>query len=269
MHVPIQEKMPVLREEKPRRRGSRKLLWFLLLLFIVLFAVLFFRSSISKIATIDITGQELLPVETVRQSLGVQPGDHFFGIRTAALKERVKQLPMVEDVKVTKRFPGLIKIHIKEYARVAFQFTAEGKMEAILANGLAVPTGGQAVMMDKPILTGWRADDPWRLKLCEALARIPTAMLAEISEIKPSPTKTYDDKIKMYTRSQFEVYTTVTYLPDKIPYLEEFIARMKDNNVESGVLELLEADLHTSFDQYYNIKPSPTPTPGKDTKKNG
>jgi cell division protein FtsQ len=269
LQVPVQEKMPVLREEKRRRRGSRKLLWFLLLLFIVLLAVLFFRSSISKIETIEISGQELLPEDTVRQVLGVQPGDHFFGIRSGALKDRVKQLSMVEDVKVTKKFPGLVKIQIKEYARVAFQFTAEGKMEAILANGLAIPTGGQTIQLDKPILTGWKADDPWRLKLCEVLSRIPSAMLTEISEIKPSPTFAYEDKIKMYTRSQFEVYTTVTYLPDKMPYLEEFIARMKDSSVESGVLELLESDYHTSFDQYYNIKPTPTPTPGKDSKKSG
>ncbi|MDF2814546.1 MAG: cell division protein FtsQ, partial [Paenibacillus sp.] len=265
-----QEKMPVLREEKPRRRSNRKLLWFLFLLFVVLLAVLFFRSSISKIERIEITGQELLPEDTIRSSLGIQPGDHFFGIRSGALKDRVKQLPLVQDVEVSKKFPGLVKIKVKEYARVAFQFGADGRMEAVLANGLTVAAGvGQAVQLDKPILTGWKADDPWLRKLCEALASIPSTLLAEISEIKPSPTSTYEDKIKMYTRSPFEVYTTVSYLAQKMTYLEEMIAQMREKEVESGVFELLEVDTHTPFEQYYNLKPSPTPNSGKDTKKNG
>lgn len=269
MQVHAQEKVPVLREEKPRRRGSRKLLVIVLLLFVVLLAVLFFRSSISKIDSIEIGGQELLSEDTVRQALAVQPGDHFFATRSATLKARVKGLPLVEDVTVTKKFPGLIRVQVKEYPRVAFQFNAEGKIEAILANGLAVPANGTAIPLDKPVLTGWSDDDPWKAKLCEALARIPSAQLAEISEIKPAPSNAYEDKIKMYTRSQYEVYTTVTFLPAKMPYLEQFIAQMQESNVDSGVFEMLDADTHKPFEQYYNTKPSPTPTPGKDAKKTG
>jgi cell division protein FtsQ len=163
-----------------------------------------------------------------------------------------------------------VKITVKEYGRVAFQFAADGKMEAVLSNGLTVSTaGGQAITLDKPILTGWRADDPWRKKLCEALGIIPSDLLAEISEIKPSPSSTYEDKIKMYTRSNFEVFTTVSYLPNKITYLEDMIAQMRDKEVMSGVFELLEVDTHTSFEQFYNTKPTPTPTPAKDSKKSG
>lgn len=263
----MQERMPVLREEKKRSRSSRKLLFFLLLLFITLLAVLFFRSSLSEIARIEITGQSALAPEEIGQASGVVVGDNFFGFRSASVEERIRQLPAVEGVIVRKKFPGLLKIEVSEYPQVAFQVNASGGRELLLANGLAVPAKDASLVTDKPILSGWRDDDPWKTQLCEALRRIPDNLLAEISEIKPSPTNVYEDKIKMYTRSQFEVYTTVKYLPDKIKYLEEMMQMMDEQKVDSGVLELLEANTFIPFEMYYDPKKN-VPN-GSDSKSNG
>lgn len=259
----MQERMPVLREEKPRSRSSRKLIYFLLLLFVTLLAVLFFRSSLSKIASIDIAGNKVLTAEEIGQAAAIAIGDNFFGFRSAAVEKRVRELPAIENVKVSKKFPGTLRITVEEYPQVAFQIRPTGEKEMLLSNGLVLPVTDKHVVVDKPILSGWREDDPWKQTLCETLHRISDKMLAEISEIRPSPTNTYEDKIKMYTRSQFEVYTTVTYLPSKIQYLEEMIDQMADKETDSGVLELLEANTHIPFELYYG-KPQDT-----DAKKNG
>ncbi|MEF3305544.1 cell division protein FtsQ/DivIB [Paenibacillus sp. GYB003] len=271
----MQERMPVLREEKPRpRRGSRKLLFFLLLLFVTLLAVLFFRSSLSKIASIDITGNKALTAEEVGQAAAIAIGDNFFGFRSSAVENRIRQLPAVESVTVTKKFPGSLRIAVQEYPHVAFQIRPTGEKEMVLANGLALPVKERNIVMDKPILSGWDDANPWKLELCGALRRISDKMLAEISEIRPSPTNTYEDKIKMYTRSQFEVYTTVTYLPDKIQYVEEMIDfQVMDKQTDPGVLELLEADTFIPFEMYYG-KPQGTAAGGqksdaKDPQKKG
>lgn len=268
----MQERMPVLREERKRGRGSRKLLFFLVLLFITLLAVLFFRSSLSKIAQIEIVGNTALTAEEIGQASGISNGHNFFGFRSAAVEQRVKQLQAVESVEVRKKFPGSIRITVQEYPRVAFQIRPTGEKEMLLSNGLAVPVTDKTIVVDKPILSGWDDGNPWKLKLCETLRKIPDKTLSEISEIKPSPTKTYEDKIKMYTRSQFEVYTTVTYLPDKILYLEEMIQQMADKEVDSGVFELLEANTHIPFEQYYGTTESSKngqKTDAKDTQKKG
>ncbi|MDF2722637.1 MAG: cell division protein FtsQ [Paenibacillus sp.] len=247
----VQERMPVLREEKKRTRSSRKLVYFLILLFVTLLAVLFFRSSLSKVAQIEISGYNVLTSEQIGQAAVIQNGDSFFGFRTSTVEKRIKQLEAVEDVVVKKKFPGSVRISVQEYPGVAYQLMSNGDRQMILSNGLAVVINNQNLIMDKPILSGWNDNDPWKLKLCETLRLIPNKMIAEISEIRPSPTKTYEDKIKMYTRSQFEVYTTVTYLPDKLQYLDEMIQQMADKNVFSGVFELLEANTHIPFEQYY------------------
>jgi cell division protein FtsQ len=263
----LQERMPVLREERKKsRRGSRKLLFFLLLLFVTLLAVLFFRSSLSKIAQIEIVGNMALSAEEIGQASGIANGHNFFGFRTSTVEKRIEQLQAVERVEVRKKFPGSIRISVAEYPRVAFQIRPDGDKEMLLSNGMAIPVKDKSIVVDKPILSGWDDSNPWKVKLCETLRKIPDKTLAEISEIKPSPTKTYEDKIKMYTRSQFEVFTTVTYLPDKILYLDEMIEQMSDKDVNSGVFELLEANTHIPFDQYYGKQET---TKDTDAKKNG
>ena len=247
----MQEKVPGLREQKPRKTGSRKLRFFLFLLFTVLLAVLFFRSSISKVSQIDITGNVFLPREEIGQAAGVAIGESYFTVRPSSVEERIRQLRAVRSVSVTKSFPGVVRIEVEEHPLVAYQFSASGEKEAVLANGQTFPAADAKKVMDKPVLAGWDDADPWKMKLCETLAQIPDKLLAEISEIRPSPTTTYEDKIKMYTRSQFEVYTTVTYLPDKIQYLEEMILQMREKEIESGVFELLEVNTHIPFELYY------------------
>lgn len=259
----MQERMPVLREEKQRPRSSRKLLFFLLLLFVTLLVVLFFRSSLSKIATIEIVGNKALSADEIGQAAGIAAGDSFFGFRVTTVESRVKQLPAAETVTVTKKFPGSLRIAVQEYPHVAFEIRPTGEKEMLLSNGLAIPVSDNNIVMDKPILSGWDENNPLKDKLCEALRRISDKLLAEISEIRPSPTHTYEDKIKMYTRSEYEVYTTIKYLPDKIQYLDEMIDQMSDKNAGSGVLELLEANTYIPFEMYYGKQQ------GTDAKKNG
>lgn len=262
----MQDRMPVLREEKKAGRSSRKLIVFLVLLFVTLLAVLFFRSQLSKIATIQIVGNIAVSSQEIGQAAGVASGDSYFGFRESTIEERVKALPAVEDAAVSKSFPGTLRIEVSEYPRVAFQIKPSGEKEVLLSNCLAIPVTDRGIVVDKPVLSGWSDDDPWKQKLCETLRTIPDKTISEISEIKPSPTRTYEDKIKMYTRSQFEVYTTVTYLPEKMLYLAEMIDQMAEKDVHSGVFELLEANTHIPFEQYYTKDTNETGEPPKKTE---
>ncbi|MCS7459269.1 FtsQ-type POTRA domain-containing protein [Paenibacillus doosanensis] len=247
MHT--EERLPVIKKPKKRSRGSKRLLFLLFLFFITLLCILFFQSSLSKISEIQVDGQELLTAEAIQGASGVNAGDHFFSVSSSAIEQKVKSLKMVESVEATKHFPGVIHIQVKEYPRVAYQFGDANQPEAILADGSVVPVGGDInFVMDKPILTGWGASPELKNKLCQALASTSPSALTDISEIKPDPSESYPDKIKMYTRSQFEVITTIGYLPEKLKYLDTYIADLKENKISTGVLKLLEADTHAPFD---------------------
>lgn len=241
------KRLPVIRSKKVKNRSNRKLRLLLFIFFIIIFVILFINSSFSRIDTIDIRGNQFLTAEEIGQASQIQKGDHFFAVLSKSIERKVKTLEIVESVSVTKKFPGRIIIDVKEYPHVAFQISQDGTKEAILANGLTVPTANLNLVIDKPILTGWEANDPIKIKLSEVLARIPQEQMADISEIKPLPSSAYPDKIKLYTRSYFEVITTVGYLAEKMEYLDHIIADLNSKNINDGELTLLEADTHTPF----------------------
>ncbi|NHN28654.1 cell division protein FtsQ/DivIB [Paenibacillus agricola] len=246
-----EKRLPAIQKPKPKAkgRGSKKLLIFLVLFFFTLLCVLFFQSSLSKITKIEIEGQELILPDTVGQAISVKNGDHFFSVSSTTIEQQVKALKMVESVKVTKHFPGVIHVQVKEYNKVAYQFDANNQPEAVLADGSIISIANQvSLILDKPILSGWANDDPLKIKLCQVLANILPSYLTDISEIKPDPTEAYPDRIKMYTKSQFEVITAIGYLPEKLKYLNAYISNLKENKISTGVLKLLEADIHTPFD---------------------
>jgi cell division protein FtsQ len=240
--------MPVLREPTRRSRSNRKLLALLFLFFMTVLVILFFQSSLSKITSIEIKGNEVLATDAIGQAAGIKVGDHFFGTNGSAVEKRVAAMKMVQSAHVTKRFPGVVTIEVTEYPKVAFQIGSEGKLQAVLADGSAVELQKEGAVPDRPILTGWRDDDPIRTKLCQTLEKIPPALLADISEIQPDPTSGFEDKIKMYTRSQFIVETTVTFLPDKIDRLQAIVDNLHENNVNGGVITMLLTDSHAPLD---------------------
>ncbi|MGF9712917.1 FtsQ-type POTRA domain-containing protein [Paenibacillus sp. JMULE4] len=240
-----EDRLPVIKKPAPRNRSSKRLLLFLFVFFITLLLVLFFQSSLSQITEIEVQGQELVSAEDVKAAAAVKPGDHFFSVSSSGIAEKVKALRMIESVQVSKHFPGRILIEIKEYPKVAYQIGEDGRIEALLADASVVPVTLQGFVPDKPLLTGWGKDDPLKTQLCLAMSKLSAAYFADVSEIKPDPSSSYPDKIKMYTRSQFEVQTTIGYLPEKIIHLNTYIANLKENNQSGGVLRLLEADSHT------------------------
>jgi cell division protein FtsQ len=246
--VPEEMKVPALRKPKTRPRSSRRLLALLFLFFVTVLAILFFQSSLSKISSIKIEGNELLSSEAIGQASGLSVGDHFFSVSARAVESKVAAMKMVESVQVAKHFPGVITITVKEYPKVAFQMGDGGKLQAVLADGSAV-TLRSGVVPDKPILTDWSDSDPMKAKLCKTLSQIPPGLLSDISEIRPDPSDGFPDKIKMYTRSQFIVTTTVTLLPEKIAYLQTYIDNLHENNISGGIITMLLADSHTPLEQ--------------------
>ncbi|WP_276355923.1 cell division protein FtsQ/DivIB [Cohnella caldifontis] len=238
----MNERIPALKREKeaPKRRSGRLIAMLVLLLLIAL-VILFFRSSLSKVSQIEVSGIHHLSEADVKKALGVVPGDSFFTPGSGKLEERIRVLPPVKSVRVLKKFPGTVEVRVLEFAEVASEIGSDGAVRVVLENGLALPAvaGG---MPDKPVLTGWKPDDAVRKALCGTLASMPDGLLSDLSEIKPDPSKSYPDRIKLFTRSRFQVITTVSKLKEKIPYLSEIV-----ENREPGTITMLEADTYLPF----------------------
>ncbi|MDG0812203.1 cell division protein FtsQ/DivIB [Cohnella rhizosphaerae] len=237
------ERIPALPRERTgtRRRGG-KLLWIVVALFVAVLIVLFFRSSLSRISVIEIQGLSYLKRDQVEAQLGVGIGDSFFMPASDKLAQRVKRLPQIKDVRVAKHFPGKLKVAVQEYEPVAIEMDGKGGVAVVLANGIGAQPAAGSALPAKPVLTGWSKDDPERAALCRALGGLPAGGIADFSEISPDPSSAYPDRIRIFTRSGFDVLTTVGKLKDKITILGELV-----ENREPGTVVLLDSDTYSPY----------------------
>ena len=237
------EKIPALKKEiePPKTRRGKKWIRLLIALAVILLVVLFFRSPLSKISEIQIEGNEFVSREDVVQALGVASGDSFFFPGAGKLKRRAEVLQPIESVQIVKNFPGVLRVEVKEYPQVAVRLSSDGGMSAILSNGLALPMPKDK-LPDKPILSGWKEDDANLTELCRALSDLPGYLLSDLSEIQPDPSVSYPKRIKLFTRSRFEVTTSIELLKDKIAYLSDIV-----QNREPGKITMLDVDYYSPY----------------------
>ncbi|MBA9085238.1 cell division protein FtsQ [Fontibacillus solani] len=236
------ESMPILKDPIPKKKGSRKVAVILFLLFLTLLCILFFRSSLSKISEITFKGNTYSTNAELLEISGLKTGAPFFGTSADKIRNKLLTVPSIDEVVVNKSFPGSVEIIVTEHALAAYELTPDGLLKGLLANGTKIDLVNGSMPMDKPILTGWEESDPNLSKLCSTLANIPDSLVSDISEITPSPTLSYPDRIKMYTRSRFEVISAISLLAEKAEYMNMIM-----ESQDPGMLTLLDADTYVPY----------------------
>ena len=237
------DRIPTLPARKELRQSgrNRKLLVLLFLFFITILIILFFNSSLSKVAVIEIVGNTYVDRADIEAVLDVRPEDQFFLVSAGAIEADVKQVEGIRSVRVDKTFPGKITIRITEYPAVAWEYNEGGVQSVVLSNGLSLPQREQAIPPHLPILSGWDASNPVRSELAAVLAKIDPHHLADVSEILPFPSASYPDRVKIFTRSKYEVITAVQYMEEMLPALDNVILDLKQAGDGPGTLTMLEA----------------------------
>lgn len=216
-----------MRSERRRSGAFRRATRLVLLFFTIIFVGLFFQSPVSKVGRIDVVGARWTDPADIRRASGVSEGDFFFGFRARAAENRIaSSFPSVREVRVIRRFPGEVRIVVDEYPKVAYEIKEDGTLMAVLENAASVPAGNE--VPDRPILTGWERAPELKRRLCERLARIPSGLLADFSEIRPDPLPFFEDRIRIYTRSRYEVLARIEDLHEKIALLNEMIHRQSE-----------------------------------------
>lgn len=239
----MKQPMPVLREPVTKRRGGRKLKIVLLLLFIVVLSVLFFNSSISEVSSVSVDGERFVAEDTIRQAAGVTVGEAFFGFTERSIESQLKKNAAIDQAEVTKVFPGEVRIHVQEFPVIGYELSAQGEIMAILSNGTSVGTTNADFVVDKPLLSGWKKDDSVKIALSKQLAAIPEQQLSDLSEIRPDPSNAYPDRIRIYTRTRFEVITAVSVLADKLETLNAVTETQ-----QPGKVTMLLADTYEPYE---------------------
>ena len=255
-----QERIPQVKQPPPKRRGNKKLIFLLGLFFLAVLAVLFFRSSYSKVQEINVYGNDLYPADEIIRLSGMSPGMQFLNVWESDVQKNLKPLAGMKSVSIERQFPGVINLYVTEYKRVAIWTSPDGKRSPLLENGTILDqVDFRSRVIDRPLIRSWGAPELLP-QLGKALGSLSPAVLELVSDIALTPTNYDKQRITLYMRDGNEVRSVIYQLADKLTWYPAIAKELPEG--EKGVLFMLES---TWFSKYK--KPAAPPEEGEGSEK--
>ena len=180
------------------------------------FAPIVLRSIAAfRVQRVEVTGvTHLRPADAVAAA-GITSASNLFEDATPWI-EALRAYPLVADVRIQRRLPGTIVLHIDEAVPVAFARTPE--LRAIGANGRILPADPADDDMDLPVLMvrtrvsgQGRAVDPETLEIVRFLTtveQVERGLLGWISEVGMS-----GDAIRLVLRNASDAEVLIDARP--------------------------------------------------------
>ncbi|WCK53081.1 FtsQ-type POTRA domain-containing protein [Aneurinibacillus sp. Ricciae_BoGa-3] len=249
------EKIPRLREEKRKKAANKPLLLLVFIFFMVVLLVLFFRSSISKLQSISVTGNQYATRDEIIKNSGLSFNMQFLFIDKNKVADSIlKTNPAVQSVDIIKSFPGKIELHIKEKPLVALLMDKAGRLYPVTSTGSILqnhPVNETAV--DKPIIRNWTG--PAQLPvLAVQLGKTGPAVSQQISEISNSPQDS--QRLILFMKDGFEVHTTLAKFADYMAWYPSFVQSLKQEGKTEGIINLSEVKWFEPYPQPPDAKQS-------------
>jgi len=185
-----------------RQRGWNifESVFFVFLVLITGFILL--RSPFFEVRNVLVQGNQLIDQGKIKSVSDIAPGANIFKVDLAAGASRLKLIPMVKDVKVTRSLPSTVVIDVKERKPLGLLPTGEGFIE-VDCDGVYLQKAN-AGAPGLPVVTGIQCDiiSPGEVvkdgRLGDALTVIssmPSEIVADLSEVHVDN----DGQIRLYT----------------------------------------------------------------------
>lgn len=114
-------------EDKPKqkKRVIKLVKWFVLLTALGVALILFLLSPVFNITQIEVENNNKINTETYISLSQIQIGENTFKVSKNKVIKNIKQNPYVEEVKVVRSLPNIIKLQVKERkARFAIEYAS-------------------------------------------------------------------------------------------------------------------------------------------------
>ncbi|MGE5586845.1 MAG: cell division protein FtsQ/DivIB [Clostridia bacterium] len=195
----------------------------------------FLRSAYFRVEHIDVRGLASLSTEEVVVACGLAEDQNIFDVDLQRLASRVKAIPRVDKVLVSRRLPSTIVIQVQERAPVAVlpyagyfvevdgAGTAIGLEESYRAKELPLLTG----LMLRSVKVGYPVDAPELPSALAIVATLPEHVLQRVSEINFDQSHGFS----LYMQSGAQVVLgrgTAEELKSRAVVLEALLARLED-----------------------------------------
>ena len=246
-----------MEEKKKKRKKLRKNRVIIISIFLVVLIFMLYYLFNLRIMQIEITGTNLLTDTEIIEIAGIKEYPNLFSVSSLSMKNRIKKLDLVNDVKISKNLYGKVSIKIDE-ARVLFYNKNNDKL--VLSNDKEIEFSQKYLGI--PTLLNYVPSDIYK-DLIKGLNYIEDDVLRLISEIEYSPSKTQDNEIIDENRFMLRMNDTNTVYMNTVnikklnKYMEINSTIIATNPEKNGILYLDSSiEDRFSFESYASIERS-------------
>jgi len=233
------EESPIGEESAPRPVGhgdtARRLMPYAFVLLLLASAgFAFLRSPYFHVEHIHVRGLKSLSTEEVVVACGLAENENIFDVDLRRLASRVKAIPRVDKVLVSRRLPSTIVIQVQERVPVAVLPYA-GYFVEVDGAGLAIGLEESYRAKELPLLTGLAlrsvkvgcpVDAPEISSALAIATALPESILQHVSEINFNPSQGFSLHMQSGTQAILGG-GTVAELKSRVMVLEAVLARLE------------------------------------------
>lgn len=234
----FEERIPQVKQQRPRRRGNRKLVFLLVLFFLIVLIIVFIRSPYSKVQEIQVFGNDIYLSDQIIEQSGLVKGMQFLNVWESSVQRNLKSFEGIKEVTVTRSFPGVIQLHVTEWKRVAFWNGQDGSRYPLLENGFVLKQVNFAQrVVDRPLISSWPSPELLP-NLAKSLAKLSPPVLGEISDIALTPTVYDKQRVTLFMRDGNEVRSVIYKLDKMLNWYPSIVKELPQGS--KGVLSMFE-----------------------------
>jgi cell division septal protein FtsQ len=217
---------------------------------------LFFENPDYQLATIEVETDGTLPREQILNVTELREGENIFAVNLGRVRERLQQLPQVDDVLVLRKLPGEIDIKVTERKPIAW-ITGEKELDDPFVSDAAFLVDARGVLMKEkkllpehlglPLITGCTGESLEPGKIVESFEAKAALNLLRLSTRSFMQTRFQIRQIDLSKGYGLLVtdknHTRVTVgfdnLETQLQRLEQFLVFSDDSKRELATVNLL------------------------------
>ena len=240
-----------VKKGKKLRLNYKKLFRFLVFLTIII-GIIYYLLNLN-IRFIEINGTNYLTDNEIITKANIKDYPKIFSFNSLSIASKLKELSLVDDVKIQKNLWGKLTINITE-AKVLFYNKSSNKI--VLSNAKEI--NNDTRYLGIPTLLNYVPDDIYK-DLITGLAKIDNNVIRMVSEIEYSPSKSVNGDVIDNTRFLLRmndgntVYMNTINITQLNKYIEICSAILATQGKKSGTLYLdSSTEENYSFESYTN-----------------
>ncbi|CEF19088.1 cell division protein FtsQ/DivIB [Staphylococcus xylosus] len=224
-----------LKEKRAKRRKRQKQIQysvFGVLLFIIILILIYMFTPLSKISSVEISGNNNTSKNTINKAINVKDNSRMYTYSTTNAQNKLEESTLINSAEVKKHFPNKLTVKVSEKQIVALT-KKKDKYVPVLEDGTELDDYDGNATDNGPILEGFEKDK--KEKIIQALSEMPAKVRGMIAEIKFDPQENAQNQIKLFTTDDIQILGNLNTIGKKMKYYPQMSQSLERD--ESGELK--------------------------------